>query len=251
LNKDEQPSNMAAMEGMRGGTGTVERLQPPTDPRVKDLSALLDRAREAAEARHLDRMLEALTASGFLDGLTTRLRRHWSGRVPEAEIDTCVAVAVDAAYEAVVQGKTIRNLGAWIWKAAANKICDRWDCDYQRRAPLDTDLLPAPSEDQDSHSAQLAEYRRAEAIRLARSLLPRIGQGQVVDVMAVLIDAVEHGVEDLPAGAIGETLGLSSGSVRQLLSRGLERLKRAAREAGIALPEEIPDAVADTQRDDD
>ena len=81
--------------------------------------------------------------------------------------------------------------------------------------------------------------RRHEALRLAREMLPRIGTGQIVDVMELLIDAAEHGVPDLPAVSIAETLAISEAAARTLMSRGLARLRREAEKAGVQFPEEI------------
>ena len=213
----------------------------------------LEVARRAAAAGQPDRMLEALVASRFLDGLTRRLENDWHGRLPRAEIEDCVAIAVDGAYDAVAHGRPVRNLGAWIWKAASNKAIDRWNDDYELRGVMESDALADSREDPeiDSDSDQrLAEYRAKEAVRVARLLLPRIGQGQIVDVMTLVIDAVEQGLEDLSPSTIGETLGLSASAVRSLLSRGFERLEREARHEGMTLPEVVPAIVLDDGPED-
>ncbi len=213
----------------------------------------LEVARQAAAAGQPDRMLEALVASGFLDGLTRRLENDWRGRLPRPEIEDCVAIAVDRAYDAVARGRPVRNLGAWIWKAASNKAVDRWNDDYELRAVVEFDSLvdrrADPEVDPDSEQ-RLAEFRAKEAVRVARLLLPRIGQGQIVDVMTLVIDAVEQGLEDLSPSAIGETLALSASAVRSLLSRGFERLEREARREGITLPEAVPGIVRDDDPED-
>jgi hypothetical protein len=55
-------------------------------------------------------MLEALVASGFLDGVTHRLENEWRGRLPRTEIEESVAVAVDGAYDAVARGRAVHSL---------------------------------------------------------------------------------------------------------------------------------------------
>ncbi len=183
-------------------------------------------------------MLEALAASGYMDGLVRRLEWHWSS-LPRHEIEDAVAEAVDSAYDAVSKGRPVSSLGGWLFKAASNIASDRWEADYRSRTDDDVDAVgPAQPEDEDAE--RLDDYRRAEALRLARQLLPRIGQGQVVDVMTMVIDAVEQGVVDLSASSIADTLGLSDGAVRSLLSRGFERLQREAQREGIAIPMSIP-----------
>jgi DNA-directed RNA polymerase specialized sigma24 family protein len=212
---------------------------------------LLEVARQAAAERQPERMLEALEASRFLDGLTHRLEGRWRGRLPRLEIEQCVAVAVDAAYAAVADGKPVRSLGAWIWKVAWHKCVDRWSDEYEARSSADPEGLSEPADEAVTEDAdRLADYRTAEAIRLARTLLPRIGQGQIVNVMAVVIDAVEQGIADLPPAAVAEAVGLSIDAVRSLMSRGFERLAREARRAGITLPKALPALVGDASDDD-
>ena len=91
----------------------------------------------------------------------------------------------------------------------------------------------------------LAEAQRKEAIRIARGLLPRIGQGQVVAVMEVLIDAAENGLPDLPASSIAEQVGISKSAARTLVSRGLKRLRRLAEQEGVGMPMDLPDTDTD------
>lgn len=190
-------------------------------------------------------MIEALTASGFLFGLVRRLQRQWP-TLPPIEIDDCVAAAVDSAFAAISGGKAVRKLGAWLWKAAANTAQDRWRAEYAGRVGDETgiDGLAAPdAEDERTRTEReaLDDLRRAEAIRLARELLPRIGEGQVVDVMELVIDAAAQELPDLPASEIADALGISEGSARKLVSRGLQRMRREAERAGIEMPEGLPE----------
>jgi len=201
-------------------------------------------AKQAAARGEPHRMLEALALSGFLDGLVRSLNTKWD-RMPEDEVKDCIALAVDSAYQAIFQGRSVRDLAAWLWKAADNTVNDRWNDYYQARAPVEAaDSVAAVDQNpHDEAAAQLAEHRRAEAIRLARQLIPRIGQGQVVAVMGVVIDAVEQGIPDLPHAAIADALGLTEPAVRSLLSRGFDRLAREARREGIELPDDLPDLM--------
>jgi hypothetical protein len=63
---------------------------------------LMEVAQQAAAAGQPVRMLEALAASRFLDGLVRRLESNWRGRLPSPEIEECVAQAINEAYVAVV-----------------------------------------------------------------------------------------------------------------------------------------------------
>ena len=199
-------------------------------------------AKQGAARGEPHRMLEALALSGFLDGLVRSLNTKWA-RMPVDEVKDCIALAVDSAYQAISQGRSVRDLGAWLWKAADNTVNDRWNDYYHARAPIEAaDSTAAVDQDlHDEAAERLAEHRRAEAIRVARQLIPRIGQGQVAAVMGVVIDAVERGISDLPQAAIADALGLTEPAVRSLLSRGFDRLAREARREGIELPEDITD----------
>jgi DNA-directed RNA polymerase specialized sigma24 family protein len=211
----------------------------------------LEVARQAAAARQPERMLEALHQSRFLDGLTRRLAYRWRSRLPRLEIEQCVAMAVDAAYAAVADGKPVSSLGGWLWKVALRKCVDRWSDEYEHRASTDIERVNAGAHRSVTEGTDdLAEYKKVEAIRLARTLLPRIGQGQIVEVMTVVIDAVEQGVEDLPPASVAGALGLSVDAVRSLMSRGFERLDREAREAGIVMPEALAPVVGEAADDD-
>ena len=208
----------------------------------------MQEALQAAKDHRPDRMLEALAMSGFLDGLTRLLDGQW-GQMHRMDIEDCIAKAVDEAYNAISQGRKIRNLGGWLWKAANNKTHDLWKKDFEFRDSnfRDFERIASTSEssltdEEREKRDKLAEFHREEAIRLARRLLPKIGKGQVVSVMELVIDAVEQGVPDLSASDIGDTLGITADAARTLLGRGFTRLYRVAREEGITLPEDIVEA---------
>lgn len=207
---------------------------------------LFQAAKAAASEGRPDDMLQALNASMFLDGLVRIHRKRWGKKLPEAEIEECIANSVDAAYDGIRVGKPVYNLGAWLWKVAEKNLADRWTKDYRRRHTSiddfaersDTALDDAERADADA----LADHRKSEAVRFARQLLPRLGQGQITDVMTLLIDAVEQGLPDFPADLVADTLGISAGSARKLLSRGLDRLKREAAKEGILFPDTLVDS---------
>ncbi len=214
----------------------------PAPPTVEDGISLLDIAQKAAVAKDVLGMVEALHASGYLDGLVRRIRAKWSD-LPREDVRDCVAEAVNSVYEAVTDGRRVGQLGAWLWKTADNLANDRWRDDYQGRRSVDN--LPEQEDcqglddDERARLDTLADHRRSEAVRLARRLLPKVGQGQVVAVMEIVIDTVEAGLPDLSAEAVGETLGITTAAARALMSRGLERLRRAARDEGIEFPEQM------------
>jgi DNA-directed RNA polymerase specialized sigma24 family protein len=187
-------------------------------------------------------MLECLYSSFFLDGLARGLRRRWHS-LSRDDIEFVIAQAVDALYKSVSQGKKILNLAAFLWKVADRKANDF----YERRA---REMAVEPEELQklsdkttsargcvDTHvgSDREDDYdrRRAEAVRIARTLLPRLGQQNIQSVFAYVLDALEAGEVDVQNREIAEALGISAETVRTSLSRGFARLTRIAREEGL------------------
>jgi DNA-directed RNA polymerase specialized sigma24 family protein len=155
-----------------------------------------------------------------------------------------VAQTVDKAFDAISQGRPVTNLGGWLWKASCNAVSDLWNEHHRGRIngdDLDRNYRqPVPVTD--SERAVIDDHRdkcRNEAISVARRLLPKIGEGQIRDVMGLVIDAVEQQVPDLPASQIADALGIGEDSVRTLLSRGFKRLRRAAADEGVAWPDDL------------
>ena len=227
--------------------------EPPGEDPASRALALLVKAQAAAKAKDALGMVVALHASGFLAGLKRMIQRKWS-KLPAADVDDSVADAVESAYTTVSGGRRVGDLGAWLWKAADNVANDRWERDHAVVRELDdaAGATAAPETTADADERQrldaLAEHRRAEVIRLARQLLAAVGHGQVREVMELVIDAVEAGEPDLPPEVVADTLAISRDAARALMSRGLARLKAAARAQGLELPDEIP---ADLPADED
>ena len=220
--------------------------------KTDDAAQLLQTAQEAVNRGDVVKMLEALTASRYLDGLIRRLQHDWDS-LPWSEVDDCIAHAVDAACAAASRGRRIGNLGAWLFKAASNTASNRWRKDYSRRQDVDPDALPGSMDARETSPdvadpPELREEHRKDAIRIARTLLPRIGEGQVVDVMELLIDAAENRLPDLPSSSIAEQLGISQSAARALLSRGQQRLRRLAAQEGFRIPTDLPETDTDDDR---
>ena len=186
-------------------------------------------------------MIKALFVSGFIDGLVRRLVSRWK-KLPSHEIEVCVAEAVLNAFIKVSGNGRISNLGGWLWKSAFNNAYMCWQKHYKGRASKNIDVENYQDADsfytvEDEYTDERREEIRREAVRLARSLILRIGGGQIEDVMEMVIDAVDKGISDLSPQEIGDALGISPDSVRQLLSRGFNRLRREAQKDGIELPD--------------
>jgi hypothetical protein len=121
-----------------------------TDRGEKASSDYFEVAKQAAARGEPHRMLEALALSGFLDGLVRSLSTKWA-RMPEDEVKDCIALAVDKTYQAISQGRSVRDLGAWLWKIADNTVTSYKMC---LQAPLEgrTDLWVARPKQPSSES---------------------------------------------------------------------------------------------------
>lgn len=204
---------------------------------------LLAQAQAAARRGDAPGMIAALMASGFLDGLVRKIEYAYSG-LDRSDVEDAVAAAAGDAFDAVRSGRAVTQLGGFISRAATNRAIDKWERDYVPRCSADN--LPEGStedgldDEERARADALADHRRDEAIRLARHLLPKVGQGQVLDVMTMVIDAVAKRDTDFSPEVVADVLGITQDSARKLMSRGLDRLRRAAIAEGIELPDEIP-----------
>ena len=197
-----------------------------------DVNDFLQKAGEAAEQGNANDMLIYLTASPLLDGLMRILRSQWGRNLPEHVLEECIAYSVDAAYNAVREGRTIASLAAWMKTVARNRAADAWQGDYSLRYALEEDTLENIPNEQGRPEGNVTtcditddDQIRKHTVRTLRSLLPHIGQGQVVEVLEVYLDAVESDLQDITSTQIGEMLGLSPNSVRTLFLRGCTRLR--------------------------
>lgn len=203
----------------------------------------LHRAQEAAVASDPVSMVDALYESYALDGLTRRMRSKWHG-IPADEIDFIVASAVDVLYEGVKDGEKILNIMAYLYKVVTNKAHQYYDVKRREAAAVEGfHYLSSQKQDSSEGSRRIStdeeeeelgyEERRTRACRLAKTLVPKLGQKNIQDVMMLIIEAVEVGRDDIPSTEIAEILALPAATVRQLRKRGFERLTQRAREAGV------------------
>lgn len=213
---------------------------------------LLAKAKEAAISGDAGTMLGALYQSGVLDGLTRQIASKWRSLSLD-EIGDIVAEAVDIIYVAIRSGKKVLNLVAYLWKTSDHKACDYYRIRQNQRFLTSDDLERIPDQsseledDFDSSTQEVDwEEKRSRVIALVRSLLPRLGQQNIENVMAYILDALEADCVDISNKEIAEALGLSSDTVRQSKHRGFQRLERIVREEGLAA--QVKD-VANLKRD--
>jgi len=201
---------------------------------------LLARAKEAAASGDPGTMLAALYQSGVLDGLTRQIASKWRSLSLD-EIGDIVAEAVDILYVAIRTGKKVLKLVPYLWKTSDHKACDYHSRRQNQSSLTSDDLERIPDQSSEvedeldsSTKKQDWEEKRSRVIALVRSLLPRLGQQNIQNVMAYILDALEADCLDISNKEIAEALGLSSDTVRQSKHRAFQRLERIVREESLA-----------------
>lgn len=223
----------------------LDSQEPDSDGQSKNITKeqqeeLFARAKEAAATGDPRRMLEYLYLSGVLDGLTRQIATKWRA-LSRDEVDDIVAEAVDVLYGAIRDRKKVDNLVTYLWKTSDHKACDYYRIRQNQKplTPKDLEQIADPStESSDSLENSKPELdweeRRTQAITIARSLLPRLGQHNVQNVMTYILDALLADCVDISNIEISSALGLSPDVVRQSKKRGFDRLERIVREEGLA-----------------
>jgi DNA-directed RNA polymerase specialized sigma24 family protein len=206
----------------------------------------LERARAAAIAGSFPAFFQALYDSHILDGLVRRLEAS----MDRHDADFAVGEAVDALWAELSKAAAVADVAAFLVKATQRRAAEIRRTHRRERGltPHDLDAVEAMEARRDpdrfkSHDFddQRASYEsparndlRREAVQAARRLIPRLGQQNVQLVMSYLVDAVEQEREDLPAQEVAEALGLTVGTAKVSMTRGLQRLNRIARQEGLA-----------------
>lgn len=178
-------------------------------------------------------LLEALSQERVLDGLVRRMQERYRN-IDGDDIAEIISFAIDELFYKVRAGKLISNPMGYLWKTADFKAQEHYRQLKKRQAleeieektkdpNIGRDNLEPQYEDLD-----LREKKRKEAIKIARLLIPRIKSANIRDVLGIVIDAVEKGVDDLDNQEIADALGISLRAVRDHLSRGYKRLSELA-----------------------
>jgi DNA-directed RNA polymerase specialized sigma24 family protein len=184
--------------------------------------------------------VEPLYRSAAIEGFRKGVGRRWP-KLPDDDIDFIVGGALEALHRAVSSGTKILRVGSYVYKVAdqkaagwsrlrASEVAYDEDDDWEDDKSLVAAWVVAA--DEASENRQLAE-----ALSVARTLLPELGQDNLRSVMEVALDAIERGEEDLTSREIGEMLGLRPGTVRELRRRGFNRLEERARARRLVSPD--------------
>jgi DNA-directed RNA polymerase specialized sigma24 family protein len=197
--------------------------------------AVIERAVAAAAAGNSVEYFMAIAASHVPDGLIARLRRRWPG-MDEDTIYGAVTTAVDSLFAKLSGGGVVSSPLAYLWKAGFNQLNKTRD---RREQEVEYD------DDNENHvqaevdASDRRDRLRAEALRFARSLLPRLGEQNLQRVMGFIFECVEQREFHVDNETISKATGLSVPSVRRLKSRGFQRLRREAEREGIELGEQF------------
>ncbi len=202
----------------------------------ENIKSALDKAIEAASRKDVVAFMQYVYDSRFLDGAERTLEDGWG--LDKEAIHEILSESVDKLYDAALRKGTILFPGGYFFKIIERKATDYYrshkkseEFDDARKYHTETSQQEGKkrinADPEHEHDAQIKE-----GIRIARSLLPTIGEENVQKVMSYIINAVESGVVDISNREIAEAIGLSAVSVRKWKQRGFERLKRAAIKEG-------------------
>jgi DNA-directed RNA polymerase specialized sigma24 family protein len=183
-------------------------------------------------------LLESLSQEKAISGLVSRLSDRWQV-IEYEDLSDIICFAIDALFYHVRAGKSSSNPMGFLWKTADFKAHE-----YYRRAKrsqviedfdeiLEDKTTGHDLENLDAIDLDEREMKRAEAIRIARLLLPRVKSQNIQNVMGYVIDAVERGVDNIENQQIADAFGLSLKTVRDCLHRGFNRLSELALQENI------------------
>jgi DNA-directed RNA polymerase specialized sigma24 family protein len=205
--------------------------------------SLLNYAVAAAVRNDPAAYLKALAASHVLDGIIRGLEHKWPGMDWDTVYHAVAVAAADALYNKLAGGGAVRSPGGYLWKAAENTLLKLHE-ERKQHEQFDETRLDHSRESPRPATADRGDLR-AEALRMARSLLPRLGEANIQLVMSFIFDCLEKGEIELDNQDIANATGLTAESVRRLKSRGFQRLRREARRAGITLDQGISDELTE------
>ena len=202
---------------------------------------------------------------GTVEGLRRRLIRYLRRKFPtvardDDTADDIITQAFDSAIQVISNGKKIELIPSWFHKTVHRMAAKRLreaELLVERGVDIRSALHPDPADATYMEQERREEYLLAQALDHAERLLPRVvGTGQLKDVMDIFMEAVRKGLPDCSPSEISDVLEISKEVARELLRRGLNRLRREAGKEGIELPPELdpenhePSGDADEEEED-
>ncbi len=203
-----------------------------------NLKTALAQAADLAAAGRSWEAMTVLTGSG-IEAVILRLVADSMSDLPLSSRERAVGHAMKALFETWDSGSSVRNILAFLKKAAQRKASD-----LRRYRVSETafDLEQHDAEAQAELWDEGYQVRREIALRLARELLPDLGLPSVEDALTAMLDLIEQGEPAKPA-QVAITLGIDNdGTLRQQLKRGLDRLEERAAQRDLT---ELIDKIRD------
>lgn len=176
-----------------------------------------------------------------IEEVLLRLLSQDIGDLPRSQQDDAVGHALTKLYEEWRKGTSVRTPLAWLKVAARRRASSlRTRSVGEVEFDLERDDRADDQEEWDDDYVT----RRRVAAEVGRRLLPGLGMPSVIDVMTTVFDLVAAG-EDAKPFQIAAALDMESGTVRQHMRRGFERL--ASRAADRDLDELIKQVRAEME----
>lgn len=211
---------------------------PPSSELLQDE---LRAAVEAARTGDVREFLIRLAASHAVDAITQRLVAKWS-RAEWGNVEAAVLRATETLFARARDGALIRSPAGFLWGCATNDLSNQHRAGVLVVSPYQDCHSSASWDPSSPDSDRDDEAIRVRALKFARSLLPRLGQDNIIRVMTFVLDCVEAGEKYVDHKIIAEATGLTADTVRKLKHRGFERLEREAKRHGVLLDDSLDPA---------
>ena len=210
------------------------------------------KARDCAIKGDANGMIVALYELPILDALKGHAQKQTLPGTPgisRDDADLLVAEAIDKVYQKARDGHMFKyGLRTYLFKAVRTTTIDflrtrppvtlvDFDDDavsnwVQTNSLRSTSALSNGDPHQDISAIDRDELK-AEALQIARQLVPKLGSEKNQNVMTYLLDAVMTGEEDVTNIKIAEALGYTHNTVAQCKKRSFERMARIAEAEGL------------------
>lgn len=191
----------------------------------------LGRAQAAADIGDAAGMFQGLCDAMVFEAFLS----SFSSRYPEIKDDVhdIISAATDALYERVKSRKPVAKVESYLWKMINERMSKFSQKKIAHTGPNAESLGYIQTAAQSSEEREAADLKKDEALSIAFTLLPRLGQTNVQEVMRYVLVAIQNGIHHVDYGEIADALGITRGVAKTSLRRGFERLTRIAKEENL------------------
>jgi DNA-directed RNA polymerase specialized sigma24 family protein len=207
-------------------------MEPIPEPENPDYRVALQQAQNAANKGDAWGMFNALPDSLIFDSY----QNYFSSKYPtvdESDLQNIIGKATDQLYDRITRKEKIRKIESYLWKIIDAEL---WGKIEEQKRFRSVDVEAIGINDNSIPSALTLEQKAKQkeyALALADSLVPRLGQVNVQNVMRYILGCIRNGVQDINSNDIGEALDMKPATVRQFMKRGFERLTRICKEESL------------------